>query len=103
MRSTKAINAVERLKTRSDNPNYAAVSMPGGLFYLVERSPAGSARISDTMPMDAFVAFVNARDPAKPRKVSKLDLAMEEQIGRSGKPAAKPPADSPTEPPESSE
>jgi hypothetical protein len=90
MRSTKAINAVERLKTRSGNPNYAAVSMPGGLFYLVERSPEGSARLSETLPMDDFVAFVNARDPARPRKVSKLDLAMEEQIGRSGKRAGQP-------------
>ena len=29
MRSTKAINAVERLKTRSGNPHYAAVSLSG--------------------------------------------------------------------------
>ncbi|SAK72916.1 hypothetical protein AWB76_04606 [Caballeronia temeraria] len=89
MRSTKAISAVERLKTRSGNANYAAISMPGGYFYLAERSPEGSKKLCDPMPMDDFVAFVNARDPAKPRKVSKLDLAMEEQIGRSGKRTAK--------------
>ncbi|SAK88711.1 hypothetical protein [Caballeronia ptereochthonis] len=89
MRSTKAINAVERLKTRSGNTQYAAVSMPGGLFYLVERTAAGSTRLSEPMPMDDFVAFVNAREPDRPRKVSKLDLAMEEQIGRSGKRGAK--------------
>ena len=59
--------------------------MPGGFFYLVERSAEGSKKLSDPMPMDDFVAFVNAREPAKPRKVSKLDRAMEEQIGRSGK------------------
>ncbi|BAN25251.1 hypothetical protein [Caballeronia insecticola] len=85
MRSTKAISAVERLKTRTGNAQYAAVSMPGGLFYLVERTAAGSTKLSEPMPMDAFVAFVNARDPAKPRKVSKFDLALEEQIGRSGR------------------
>jgi len=45
------------------------------------------------MPMDEFVAFVNACEPGKPRKVSKLDLAMEEQIGRSGKRTAKAPAE----------
>jgi hypothetical protein len=89
MRSTKAINAVERLKARSGNAGYAAVSMPGGVFYLVERTSAGSTRLCEPMPMDEFVALVNAREPAKPRKVSKLDIAMDEQIGRSGKRAAK--------------
>ena len=85
MRSTKAINAVERLKTRSGNPQYAAVSLSGGLFYLVDRSASGDQKVSTPLPMDDFVAFVNALKPEKPRKVSKLDLAMEEQIKRSGK------------------
>ena len=92
MRSTKAISAVERLKTRSGNANYAAISMPGGYFYLAERAPEGTKKISEPMPMDDFVAFVNARDPAKPHKASKLDLAMQEQIGRSGKRTAKTPS-----------
>ncbi|KMZ13661.1 hypothetical protein BHUM_02365c [Candidatus Burkholderia humilis] len=85
MRSTKAISAVERLKTRSGNTHYAAVSMPGGYFYLIERTPEGSTKLCDPMPMDDFVAFVNAQSPAKPRKVSKLDEAMEEQISRSSR------------------
>jgi hypothetical protein len=85
MRSTKAINAVERLKTRSGNPHYAAVSLSGGLFYLVDRSASGDQKVSQPLPMDDFVAFVNALKPEKPRKVSKLDLAMEAQIKRSGK------------------
>ena len=93
MRSTKAISAVERLKTRSGNTQYAAVAMPGGFFYLVERAAEGSKKLSEPMPMDEFVAFVNAREPAKPRKVSKLDLAMEEQIGRSGRRSAKAPGE----------
>ena len=42
VRSTKAINAVERLKTRSGNPQYAAISLSGGLFYLVDRALAAS-------------------------------------------------------------
>jgi hypothetical protein len=37
MRSTRATYAVERLKTRSGNSGYAAVSLSGGLFYLIDR------------------------------------------------------------------
>jgi hypothetical protein len=37
MRSTRATYAVERLKTRSGHAAYAAVSLSGGLFYLVDR------------------------------------------------------------------
>ncbi|KMY85974.1 hypothetical protein BUMB_01864 [Candidatus Paraburkholderia calva] len=85
MRSTKAISAVERLKMRSGNPRYVAVSMPGGYFYLIERTAEGSQKLCEPLPMDDFVALVNAREPAKPRKVSKLDQAMEEQINRSGR------------------
>ncbi|KQR73951.1 hypothetical protein ASG35_19195 [Burkholderia sp. Leaf177] len=85
MRSTKAINAVERLKTRSGNPQYAAISLSGGLFYLVDRALAGEQKLSSPLLLDDFVAFVNALKPEKPRRVSKLDLAMDEQIKRSGK------------------
>lgn len=86
MRSTKAINAVERLKTRSGNPQYAAISLSGGLFYLVDRALAGEQKLSSPLRLDDFVAFVNALKPEKPRRVSKLDLAMDEQIKCSGKP-----------------
>jgi len=85
VRSTKAINAVERLKTRSGNPQYAAISLSGGLFYLVDRALAGEQKLSSPLSLDDFVAFVNALKPEKPRRVSKLDLAMDEQIKRSGK------------------
>ncbi|CAH2775042.1 MAG: hypothetical protein CBARDCOR_2546 [uncultured Caballeronia sp.] len=85
VRSTKAINAVERLKTRSGNPHYAAVSLSGGLFYLVDRAASGEQKLSSPQTMDDFVAFVNGLKPEKPRRVSKLDLAMDEQIKRSGK------------------
>jgi hypothetical protein len=85
VRSTKAINAVERLKTRSGNPQYAAISLSGGLFYLVDRALDGEQKLSSPLALDDFVAFVNALKPEKPRRVSKLDLAMDEQIRRSGK------------------
>jgi hypothetical protein len=83
MRGTKAIHAVERLKTRSGNPRYAAVSLPGGLFFLVDKSSGADQKLCDPLPLDAFVAFVDTVLPAKPRKASKLDVAFEEQIKKS--------------------
>jgi hypothetical protein len=82
MRSTKAIYAVERLKNRSGNPLYAAVNMPGGLFYLIDKTDGGSKAMCEPMPLDAFVAFVE-QISTKPRKLSKLDTAFEKQIKKS--------------------
>jgi hypothetical protein len=83
MRSTKAIHAVERLKTRSGNARYAAVSLPGGLFYLVDKASGADQKLCEPLPLDAFVAFVDTLAPAKPRKVSKLDAAFDAQIQKS--------------------
>ncbi len=83
MRATQAIYAVERLKTRSGNTGYAAVSLAGGLFYLVDRHDDTGAKLSQPLPVDAFVSFVDGFGPARPRKASKLDLAFEEQIRKS--------------------
>ncbi len=83
MRSTKAIHAVERLKTRTGHASYAAVSLPGGLFYLIDRADPHMAKLSSPLPLEAFVEFVDSVSPAKPRRVSKLDAAFEEQIRKS--------------------
>jgi hypothetical protein len=106
MRSTRATYAVERLKTRSGNTGYAAVSLSGGLFYLIDRgadkgadasagrdvSPEKIAakaaakspvKLCEPLPLDAFVAFVDGFGPPKPSKASKLDLAFEEQLRKS--------------------
>jgi hypothetical protein len=88
MRSTKATYAVERLKTRSGNTRYAAVSLSGGLFYLIDRAAdkdadKGVTRLCEPLPLDAFVAFVDGFGPPKPSKASKLDLAFEEQLRKS--------------------
>ena len=83
MRSTKAIYAVERLKARSGNAQYAAVSLSGGLFYLADKSGDADKKISDPLPLAEFVAFVDAFGPPKPRRASKLDIAFEEQIKNS--------------------
>ena len=83
MRTTRAIHAVERLKTRSGNLQFAAISLSGGLFYLVDKSSGADKKVSDPLPLDDFVKFVDAFGPPKPRKASKLDLAFEEQIRKS--------------------
>ncbi|WP_179404365.1 hypothetical protein [Burkholderia guangdongensis] len=80
MRTTKAIHAVERLKTRSGNPHFAAVAVPGDLFYLVDRSGGTPDKRCEPLPLAEFVAFVDELGPKKPRKASKLDLAFEAQI-----------------------
>ncbi|HEY4353284.1 MAG TPA: hypothetical protein VGN31_18795 [Paraburkholderia sp.] len=83
MRTTRAIHAVERLKTRSGNARYAAIALSGGLFYLVDRSSGADQKMSEPLPLDDFVKFVDDFGPKKPRKASKLDLAFEEQIRKS--------------------
>lgn len=83
VRSTRAVAAVERLKTRSGNAGYAMVRTAAGLFYLCRKSEAGErAQVGDAMPLDAFVAFVDALEPARERKASKLDVAFERQLTR---------------------
>ncbi|CPH04427.1 Uncharacterised protein [Burkholderia pseudomallei] len=83
MRTTQATRAVERLRARAGNPQYSAVGMPGGLFYLVDRSSGAAEKLCAPMPLEDFVAFVDGLGPKKPRKVSKLDVALEQQIKNS--------------------
>ncbi|MGF6443470.1 hypothetical protein [Paraburkholderia youngii] len=83
MRTTRAIHAVERLKTRTGNPRFAAISLSGGLFYLVDKSTGVDQKVSDPLTLDDFVKFVDAYGPQKPRKASKLDIAFEAQIKKS--------------------
>lgn len=83
MRSTRAISAVERLKARSGNAGYAAVSLPGGRFRLIDKTGGVEQGVGEPMPLEAFVAFVDGLAPTKPKKASKLDAAFEAQIKRS--------------------
>jgi hypothetical protein len=83
MRGTRAIFAVERLKARSGNAGYAAVGLQGGWFRLIDRTDGIEQEVGEPMPLEAFVAFVDALSPAKPKKASKLDVAFEAQIKRS--------------------
>jgi hypothetical protein len=91
MRSTKASNAVERLKRRSGNAHYSMVRTGSGLFYLAVMQESGTLeKISEAFEQDEFVAYVNGLGPQQPKRVSKLDQAFEKQLaGKSGsKPSA---------------
>jgi len=81
MRSTKATGAIERLNARAGTRQYSMARTSGELFYLVQRTPENPAeKLSEPLPLDEFVTFVNAYGPQKPRRVSKLDTAFEKQL-----------------------
>jgi len=85
-RTTKASNAVQRLKERSKGATYSMVSMADGRFFLTRSDGAGTPeKLSEPLEMDAFVAFVNSLEKQAPKKVSKLDLAFEQKLQNSKK------------------
>ncbi|MDB5838992.1 MAG: hypothetical protein JWQ23_944 [Herminiimonas sp.] len=54
-----------------------------GLFFLVATGDDGvQEKLSDALEQDAFVEFVNAYGPQKPKRVSKFDTAFERQLVR---------------------
>jgi hypothetical protein len=85
-RSTKASNAVQRLKERSANNTYTMVSMADGRFFLSRNQPGQAAEtLCEPLEIDAFVHFVNGLDKQTPKKASKLDLAFEQKLKQSVK------------------
>ena len=84
-RSTKASNAVLRLKERSNQAPYSMVSTSDGRFYLVLSGIEQDQKLNEPLEIDAFVSFVNSVAKQAPRKASKLDIAFEEKLSRSGK------------------
>ena len=81
MRSTRATAAVERLKSRSGNPDYAMLRTAAELFCLTLGAPQDPAsRLCEFLPLDEFVAFVNAYGPQIPRRMTKADAAFEQQL-----------------------
>ncbi|HEY8100614.1 MAG TPA: hypothetical protein VIF82_07640 [Burkholderiaceae bacterium] len=79
MRSTRVTAAIERLKVRSGNNQYAMVRTAEGLFYLILNSNP-TEKLCAPMEMDDFVKFVDGFGPQKPKRVSKLDVAFEKQL-----------------------
>lgn len=85
-RSTKASNAVLRLKERSNQAPYSMVSTSDGRFYLVLGGSDGSSeKLNEALEIDAFVSFVNSVAKQAPRKASKLDIAFEAKLQASSK------------------
>ena len=81
MRSTKASNALDRLKRRSNNPHYSMIVSGNGLFCLSLPNETGeSSRLCEPLGLDEFVTFVNAYGPQIIKRVSKLDVAFSKQL-----------------------
>jgi hypothetical protein len=80
-RTTKASNAVLRLKQRSNEAPYSMVNMSDGRFYLILSNETESPeKVSEPLEIDAFVQFVNNLQKQTPKKLSKFDIAFEEKI-----------------------
>ncbi|MBR7791048.1 hypothetical protein KDM87_00445 [Undibacterium sp. FT147W] len=85
-RSTKAGNAVQRLKNRSNGAAYSMVSMADGRFFLTRSNGTNTPDVlHEPLEIDAFVAYVNSLEKQAPKKVSKLDLAFEQKLQNSKK------------------
>ena len=81
MRSTRASAAIDRLKRRSDNPNYSMTMNSGAMFSLVLPNEAGdTTRLCESMMLEDFVVFVNAYGPQTPKRVSKLEVEFSKQL-----------------------
>jgi hypothetical protein len=79
-RSTRASNALDRLKERSGNKLYTMSRTGSGHFFLT--AGPGLPPLCAPMELDEFVAFVNAQGPQKPQRISKLDVAFEKQLSK---------------------
>lgn len=81
MRSTRATAAVERLKVRTNNPDYSLILGADGQFQLVLATDTGNTdKLGSAVPLDEFVAFVNGYGPQTPRRMTKSDVAFEKQL-----------------------
>ena len=82
MRSTRATAAVARLNQRSEGHHYLMVMTGSGLFLLRELVEGGDRDISEALPLDDFVRFVNAQGPQQAPRITKNDAAFARQLVR---------------------
>ena len=82
MRSTRATAAVARLNNRSEGHHYTMVLTGAGLFKLRERDEGGDKELSEALPLDDFVRFVDSLGPQKIPRMTKNDLAFAKQLVR---------------------
>lgn len=79
-RTTKASNAVLRLKQRSNAP-YSMVNLSDGRFYLtLGHEKEEPSQVCEALEIDAFVQFVNNLHKLAPKRISKLDIAFEAKL-----------------------
>ncbi len=86
MRSTRASAAVARLNTRCPEAHYTLALTGNGLFKLRERSAGAEKEVSEALPLEEFVSFVNALGPQVVRRVTKNDAAFAAQLIKKPKP-----------------
>ncbi len=82
MRSTRASAAIARLNRRSDGRNYLMAMTGSGLFQLRERVDGQDKDVSEALPLDDFVRFVNAQGPQEVKRITKNDAAFAKQLVR---------------------
>lgn len=82
MRSTRASAAIARLNRRSDGRNYLMAMTGSGLFVLREQVDGRDKDLSEALPLDDFVRFVNAQGPQEVPRITKNDAAFAKQLVR---------------------
>ena len=82
MRSTRAAAAIARLNSRSPGRLYTMSMSGSGLFRVQERTEEGLQPLSEALPLDDFVRFVDALGPQKIRRVTRNDAAFARQLVR---------------------
>lgn len=80
MRSTRASAAVARLNRRSEGRHFLLVITGNGLFKLREQADGEDKLLSDALPLDDFVRFVDAMGPQKAPRMTKNDAAFAQQL-----------------------
>jgi hypothetical protein len=82
MRSTRASAAIARLNRRSEGRNYLMAMTGSGLFVLRERSDGQDKDLSEALPLDDFVRFVDAHGPQEVPRITRNDAAFAKQLVR---------------------
>ncbi len=82
MRSTRASAAIARLNRRSEGRNYLMAMTGSGLFLLRERVDGQDKDVSEALPLDDFVRFVDAQGPQPPPRITRNDAAFAKQLVR---------------------
>ncbi len=82
MRSTRASAAVARLNRRGEGRLYLMAMTGSGLFLLRERIDGQDKDLSEALPLDDFVRFVDAQGPQPAPRITRNDAAFAKQLVR---------------------